>query len=123
MNDRLKGYILGAVAAASYGTNPLFAMPLMNAGIDAYSVLFLRYMFAIPILAVMMIARRRGFGLRRSQVLPLMALGLGMALSSLTLYVSYTYLGTAIASTLLFIYPILVTIIMAVFYKERASML
>lgn len=121
MNDRLKGYLLGAVAAASYGTNPLFALPLLDAGIDAYSVLFLRYLFALPMLALMMTARGRGFGLRRGQWLPLIALGLLMALSSLTLYVSYAYIGAAIASTLLFIYPILVTVIMALCFGERPS--
>lgn len=123
MTNRIKGYTLGVVAAASYGTNPLFAIPLLNAGIDAYSVLFMRYLFAIPILAIMMVLRGRGFGLRKTQVLPLMALGILMALSSLTLYVSYTYIGAAIASTLLFIYPVLVTIIMAVCFHERISAL
>ena len=121
MTDSVKGYVLGVVAAASYGTNPLFALPLLGAGIDAYSVLFLRYFFAIPILALMMVARGRGFGLRRSQVVPLALLGLLMAASSLTLYVSYDYIGAAIASTLLFIYPILVTVIMALFFHERVS--
>lgn len=122
MNDRIKGYVLGALAAASYGTNPLFALPLLSAGIDAYSVLFLRYLFAIPMLAAMMVARGRGFGLRRGQVLPLMVLGLLMAASSLTLYMAYAYIGAAIASTLLFIYPVLVTLIMAVFFGERPTL-
>ena len=123
MTDSVKGYILGVIAAASYGTNPLFALPLLGAGIDAYSVLFLRYFFAIPILALMMVARGRGFGLRRSQVLPLIVFGLMMAFSSLALYVSYAYIGAAIASTLLFVYPILVTVIMAVGYHERITIL
>lgn len=120
-SSTVKGYALGALAAATYGTNPLFALPLLGAGIDAYSVLFLRYVFAIPILALMMVARGRGFGLRRHQVLPLMVLGLLMAMSSLTLYVAYTYIGAAIASTLLFIYPILVTVIMAVVFGEKPT--
>jgi len=123
MTDSVKGYTLGVLAAASYGTNPLFALPLLGAGIDAYSVLFLRYFFAIPMLALMMVARGRGFGLRRSQVLPHIILGLLMAFSSLALYVSYAYIGAAIASTLLFIYPILVTLIMAVGYHERITLL
>ena len=105
MNNSLKGYALGALAAASYGTNPLFALPLLSAGIDAYSVLFLRYLFAIPMLAVMMMARGRGFGLRRNQIVPLIVMGLLMAMSSLTLYVSYAYIGAAIASTLLLSIP------------------
>ena len=28
MQTKVKGYIAGAVAAATYGTNPLFALPL-----------------------------------------------------------------------------------------------
>ena len=123
MTDTFKGYSLGVVAAASYGLNPLFALPLLSAGVDAYSVLFLRYFFAVPLLAVMMVARGRGFGLRRGQVVPLALLGILMAFSSLTLYVSYTYIGAAIASTLLFVYPILVTIIMAVVYHERVGLM
>jgi drug/metabolite transporter (DMT)-like permease len=121
-SERHTGYLLGALAAAFYGTNPLFALPLLSAGIDAYSVLFLRYLFAIPMLALMMVARGRGFGLRGQQVLPLIVLGLLMAASSLTLYVAYAYIGAAIASTLLFVYPILVTLIMAVFFHERPSL-
>ena len=31
MNAKTKGYILGAVAAATYGMNPLFALPLYDA--------------------------------------------------------------------------------------------
>ena len=123
MTDSFKGYSLGVIAAASYGTNPLFALQLLNAGVDAFSVLFLRYLFAIPMLALMMVVRGRGFGLRWCQVLPLMLLGILMALSSLTLYVSYAYIGAAIASTLLFIYPILVTVIMALCFHERMSVL
>lgn len=123
MTDSVKGYTLGVLAAASYGTNPLFALPLLDAGIDVYSVLFLRYFFAIPMLALMMMARGRGFGLRKGQVVPLIVLGLLMAASSLTLYVSYAFIGAAIASTLLFIYPILVTIIMATLFHERITWL
>lgn len=122
MTNSFKGYSLGVIAGASYGTNPLFALPLLVAGVDAFSVLFLRYFFAIPMLALMMVLRGRGFGLRKHQVLPLVALGILMAMSSLTLYVSYAYIGAAIASTLLFIYPVLVTVIMAVCFHERISL-
>ena len=35
-NDRLKGFTYGALAAASYGLNPLFALPLYGAGMKVY---------------------------------------------------------------------------------------
>ena len=53
MNTKVKGYFLGAIAAATYGTNPLFALPLYKDGMDPDSVLFFRYLFAIPILGMM----------------------------------------------------------------------
>ncbi len=42
MKATTKGYILGAIAAISYGTNPLFAVPLYDMGMQAPSVLFYR---------------------------------------------------------------------------------
>ena len=32
MTNKTKGFIYGAIAAASYGMNPLFALPLYAAG-------------------------------------------------------------------------------------------
>ena len=122
MNAKAKGYLLGTVAAATYGMNPLFALPLYKAGMDPDSVLFFRYLFAIPILGVMLKARGRDFGLRRREVLPLIVLGLLVALSSLTLFLSYNYMDAGIASTLLFVYPIFVALIMAFWFREKLSM-
>ena len=121
MNMKAKGYILGAVAAATYGMNPLFALPLYKAGMNPDSVLFFRYLFAIPILGVMIRARGRHFTLRRREVLPLVVMGLLVALSSLTLFQSYNYMEAGIASTLLFVYPIMVALIMAVVFKEKLT--
>lgn len=121
MNTQAKGYIIGAIAAATYGTNPLFALPLYEAGMNPDSVLLFRYLFALPILGCMLKARGRSFGVRR-QALPLLAvMGLLVAVSSLTLFLSYTYMDAGIASTLLFIYPVLVALIMAVGFKEKLS--
>ena len=48
MNAKAKGYVLGAIAAATYGMNPLFALPLYKAGMNPDSVLFFRYLFVDP---------------------------------------------------------------------------
>lgn len=122
MNSKAKGYVLGAVAAATYGMNPLFALPLYKTGMDPDSVLFFRYLFAIPLLGVMIKARGRNFRLRRNEVLPLAVMGLLVALSSLTLFLSYNYMDAGIASTLLFVYPVLVALIMAAVFKEKLTL-
>ena len=121
MNVKAKGYILGAIAAATYGMNPLFALPLYKTGMDPDSVLFFRYLFAIPLLGIMIKARGRNFKLKRKQILPLIIMGLLISISSLALFQSYNYMEAGIASTLLFVYPIMVALIMSFFFKEKLT--
>ena len=118
-----KGYLLAAIAEITYGMNPLFAVPLYEQdGMNPDSVVFFRYLLALPILAAMVILRGRKLTIPRYAVVPSIILGVLMALSSLTLFLSYKYMNAGIASTLLFIYPIIVAVIMVIFFKERVSM-
>ena len=119
MNAKVKGYMLGAIAAATYGMNPLFALPLYKAGMDPDSVLFFRYLFAIPVLGIMLKARGRNFKLCRKDIPPLIVLGFLVAFSSLALFLSYNYMEAGIASTLLFVYPIMVALIMSLLFKGQ----
>ncbi len=121
MNSKIKGYTLAAISAATYGMNPLFALPLYDGGMDLFSVLFFRYLFAIPILAVMLKLRRRDFSIRKTDIIPLIILGVLFAMSSITLFSSYNYMDVGIASTILFVYPIMVAVIMFIFFKEKIS--
>ena len=123
MNTKTKGYILGTIAAATYGMNPLFALPLYKAGMNPESVLFFRYMLAIPILAVMIKARGRSFKINRKETTTLIVMGLLVAISSLTLFQSYNYMEAGIASTILFVYPIMVALIMSLVFKEKLTMM
>lgn len=116
---KLKGYLLAALAAATYGTNPAFALPLYADGMNPTSVLLFRYMLGLPILAAMMAWRRRSPALSRHEVMPLAVLGVMMAISSLTLFEAYNYMNSGIASTLLFVYPVMVAVMMAFFFHER----
>ena len=116
-----KGFAYGSIAAASYGLNPLFALPLYADGMGADSVLFYRYAFGLVMLGVMMLVQKQSFALRRCEVLPLVIMGLLFSFSSLTLFLSYNYMDAGIASTILFVYPVLVAILMAVFFKEKVS--
>lgn len=120
---RLKGFVYGAVAAAAYGMNPLFALPLYQVGMTVDSVLFYRYAFAVVALGVLMRVRGIPFAIRSREILPLAAMGLLFSFSSLFLFESYRYMDAGIASTILFVYPILVAVIMAVFFHERTSVL
>lgn len=121
MNNKIKGYLFAAISAVTYGMNPLFALPLYEGGMDLYSVLFFRYLFAIPILAIMLKIRRRDFSIEKKDIMPLIILGILFALSSITLFSSYHHMDAGIASTILFVYPIIVALIMFIFFKEKIS--
>ncbi len=122
--DKKKGFLYAVVAAATYGMIPLFAIPLYGiGGMNPDSVLFFRYLFAILIVAFMIKIRGRSLRMKRGEFLPLLLMGIIMSLSSLTLFGSYQYMDGGIASTILFVYPMIVAVIMAIFYKERITIL
>lgn len=121
MSTKVKGTILGIVSAVSYGTNPLGALYLYREGLNSSSVLFYRFLFAVIILAGIMWAQHQSFKLSRKELKTLATLGILFAVSSLTFYTSFHYLDAGIAATILFVYPIMVAVIMALFFKERLS--
>ena len=116
-----KGYALGIIGSASYGLNPLFALPLYQHGFTPDNVLFYRYFFAIILLAILMQYRHQSFTLKRNEILPLFVMGILFSFSSLFLFMSYNYLDAGIASTLLFLYPIFVALISAAIFHEKLS--
>ena len=54
MNNSIKGYLLAAIAATAYGTNPAFAVPLYEEGMNPNSVLLFRYLLGIPLVGIML---------------------------------------------------------------------
>lgn len=122
MNNKAKGYFLAAFSAATYGMNPLFSLPLYADGMGVDSVLFFRYLFAVPMVALMVKSRGRSFAIQKGELWPLLMVGAFFVLSSITLFRSYLHMDSGIASTILFIYPVMVALIMAVFFKEKVSL-
>ena len=86
------------------------------------SVLFFRYLFGIPLIALVMAARGVPFRLSREEIGPTAILGILMAFSSLALFESYKYINSGIASTLLFVYPVMVAVMMIFFFHEKMRM-
>ena len=86
MTNKTKGFIYGAIAAASYGMNPLFALPLYAAGMSVDTVLFYRYFFATIVLGILMKMQHQSFALHKADVLPLVIMGLLFSFSSLLLF-------------------------------------
>ncbi len=121
MGPKVKGSICGILAAVCYGTNPLGALPLMSQGIQPYSVIFYRFSIAVVLLGSIMAIQRHSFAVTRRELAIMAALGVLFASSSLTLYASFLYMDAGVASTILFVYPVMVAVIMTVFFHERLT--
>ena len=115
MSEKSKGTLCGIVAAVSYGMNPLGALSLYRAGINTNSVLFYRYALAAVLLAALLLVQKTSLRITRREFSVLGLLGVMFAVSSLTLFMSFHYMDAGIASTLLFVYPVMVAVIMAIF--------
>jgi Predicted permease, DMT superfamily len=109
---RLIGYVAGILAGVSYGTNPLFGKALMESGVPVMVMLFFRYGMAAVILAMWMVFRKESFRAERRGLGLLVLLGLLFAGSSITLFCSYEYIPSGLATTLVYLYPVFVALIM-----------
>ncbi len=117
------GALCGVLAAVCYGANPLGAVTLYHLGYTTGSVLLYRFGFATAILAAFIAVRRGAFCPKHGgEWVVVASLGLLFAVSSLTFYESFRVMDVGIACTILFVYPILTALIMAVFYRERLTL-
>ena len=120
-SDKIKGFAAGIVAAVCYGTNPLGTLRLYADGYNSGTVLIYRYGLAVLMFALVMLFRKEHFGIKWGHAIRFAFLGAFFALSSTTLYVSFHYMAAGIASTLLFVYPIMTAVLMTVFFHEKVT--
>lgn len=118
---RAWGMVCGIVAAVCYGTNPLGALKLYAEGMSTGSVLFYRFGLAWIIMSVVLFFRHETLKVTLHELKVLLGLGLLFIISSLTLYLSFHVMDAGVASTILFTYPVMTAVIMALFFHERLN--
>ena len=114
------GYPAGIVTGITYGLNPLFAKPLMEAGASTEAILFFRYGIAVILLGAYLVLKKESFRINLRQAGVLLGLGLLFSSSSAFLFEAYKYIASGLATTLVFLFPVMVAIIM-VFLKVVPS--
>ncbi|MDD7304459.1 MAG: EamA family transporter [Bacteroidaceae bacterium] len=121
MSDKAKGFAAAVLAAMFYGTNPLGTLPMYADGVNSSTVLFYRYAFAVAMFAVLLLLRGQSLRIKWGHAIRLAMLGVFFSLSSITLYLSFHHMAAGIASTLLFVYPVMTAVLMAAFFHERIT--
>ncbi|MDW9379060.1 DMT family transporter [Chryseobacterium sp. JV558] len=120
---KLRGYTLGVLSAVSYGLIPIFILPIKQVHFSLDITLFYRFFFSTLMVGGYLLYSKESFKINKKEALILAILGICYALSSEFLFLGYDFLTAGIASTVLFIYPVIVALIMFFFYKERLTRL
>lgn len=121
MNSNLKGFAYGIATSVTFGLIPLFTLPLMEKGMRFDSILFYRFLFATFALLVMLLAKKESLRTELRNLPILILLGAFYTGSAMFLFWGYNYMAAGIATTLHFTYPIFVTLLMLLIFREKTS--
>ena len=122
MKDIVKGYLCAFISAFTYGLIPLFMIPIKKA--ESFSVdatLFYRFLIASGAILLFLCYQKQRLCISLREGLIISILGLLYALSAEFLFLAYDYLSPGIASTIFFSYPIIVALVLVLFYKEKIT--
>lgn len=122
MKLKLKGYLLAFISALTYGMIPLFMIPIKQSGFSLDASLFYRFLIASIFILGYLICVGENLKITWRELLIFIILGLFYALSSEFLFAAYDYLTPGIASTIFFMYPVIVAVVQGVFFKEKITL-
>ena len=101
--NRIKGILYAAVSSSTFGLAPFFSVTLLMIGFSAFEVLSYRWGVA-------------------SIVLTVLGLSLLRAITSFSLIIAYQNIASGVASTIHFMYPLVVALAMMFFFREKKSL-
>lgn len=116
-----KGIIYAVVSSATFGLIPLFSIPLLQAGMASPAILFYRMLLSAAMMGLVALVTHRNLRISGRDAAVLGLLAVMYAATSLGLLRSYDYIPSGVATTVNFLYPLVVAIVMALFFRERSS--
>ena len=119
--NKVNGLLYGLLSSASFGLIPLFTIPAMQAGMQFESILFYRFLFACLALGGILLVNGQSFRIKRQDIPSLFLLALLYLMSAVFLFWGYKFMASGVATTIHFMYPVLTTLIMMLFFKEKKS--
>ena len=118
----MKGKVCLLLSAFIYGLAPMLSKIAYRGGANVMTLTFLRTFMMLPPLFVWMKMNRYSLKITASELIKIAALGIvGGTLTNVSLYLSYDYISTGLATTLHFIYPLMIIVVSALVYRERIS--
>lgn len=121
-----RGIFLTVLSAVLYGLNPLFSKTINVGGCNSLTQTFARLAAGIVIFFILLVCSGSGsvrekLRLSRQELKDILICCIGYGLIGPLLFASYNYLASGLATTLHFVYPVLVVVACIAFRYERAN--
>lgn len=118
----IKGLFYASLSSASFGFSPLFSLALIAAGLTNFDILSYRWFVAAVVLVIYALCKKKTLRLTSfDETWKVILLSALRAITSITLLVGYANIASGIASTINFMYPVIVALCMMIFYGEDRS--
>ena len=118
----INGLFYAAISSMSFGFSPLFSLGLIAAGLSDFDILSYRWFIAGLVLMIYAFCKKKSLRLNSfGEVWKVVLLSILRAITSVTLLIGYVNISSGIASTINFMYPVIVTICMMLFFGEKRS--
>ncbi|PTE03147.1 DMT family transporter [Pandoraea apista] len=115
------GVALIAVSASAFGAMAIFARAAAASGADIFAMLLFRFFMAAILLLVWCRLQRVRFPARRRALGIALMGGVGYVGQSLCFFGALQYAQASLVALLLYLYPVFVTILAAIFLHERLT--
>lgn len=120
--NRAKGFLCVAISAFIFGFTPILSKLTYSGGSNAIMLVFLRNIMCLPILYIILKYKKISLKITKIEAKKLLILSLfSTILTALLLYGSYSFISVGMATTVHYVYPILVALVLVIFFKEKIS--
>lgn len=120
----INGIFYAAISSMSFGFSPLFSLALIAAGMSDFDILSYRWLIAGLVLMIYAFCKKKSLRLNSfDEAWKIILLSVLRALTSVTLLIGYVNISSGIASTINFMYPVIVTLCMVIFFGEKRSLI
>lgn len=115
----VKGLFYAAISSASFGFSPLFSLALIAAGLSNFDVLSYRWLTAAVVLVIYAACKKKTLRLNSfDEVWRVVLLSALRSITSITLLIGYANIASGVASTINFMYPVIVALCMMIIFRE-----
>ena len=117
------GVFYASISSASFGFSPLFSLGLLTAGLSTFDVLSYRWSVAAIVLMIYAFFKKKSLRLNSfDEAWKIILLSALRSITAITLLIGYANISSGIASTINFMYPVIVTVCMMLFFGEKRSL-